>query len=66
MRARRRGLGLCLAVFGVLLWAAAAVLHLASAEPGGVSVGHLEARSLGIIAGGASVAGGIVLLATAG
>ncbi len=55
----KRVLGLGLAVFGGLLWAAAAVL------PDAALGGHMEARSLAIIVGGASVAGGIALLATA-
>jgi hypothetical protein len=62
---RRRTLGLGLVVLGAMLWAAAAALHLAAPVPGGVSIPHMEGRSLAIIAGGAAVAGGIVLIATA-
>jgi len=39
-------------------------LSLASHDDRDVSISHFEARSLGVIAGGASIVGGIILLAT--
>jgi hypothetical protein len=65
MRVRKRILGSALAVLGVLVWAISATLPLASEDHRGVSISHFEERSLGVIAGGASVVGGIILLATA-
>jgi len=64
-RKRARGIALA-AIFvavGMLLWVAAATLHVAPAQDRDVSFGHLEARSLGVVAGGVAVAGGIALLA---
>jgi hypothetical protein len=54
-----------LAVLGVIVWATAATLRLAPDDHQDVSIRHFEERSLGVIAGGASVVGGIILLATA-
>ena len=65
MRVRRRTLGAVLAVLGVIVWATAATLRLAPDDHQDVSIRHFEERSLGVIAGGASVVGGIILLATA-
>lgn len=58
---RRRGLGTILSLFGILLWFTAAP-YLAAADARDISLRHVEERSLGVIAGGVSVAGGIVLL----
>jgi len=59
---RRRGLGTILSLFGILLWFTAAAPYLAAADARNISLRHVEQRSLGVIAGGVSVAGGIVLL----
>ena len=65
MRVRKKILGAALAVLGVIVWATAATLRLAPDDHRDVSISHFEERSLGVIAGGASVVGGIILLATA-
>lgn len=54
-----------LAVVGVLLWAIAATLHVTAADARDVAVGHIGDRTLGIVAGGVAIAGGIALLAAA-
>lgn len=64
-RSIQKKLGVLLAVFGVSVWVSAAVLHIRPADVRDVAIGHIEARSLGIVGGGISVAGGIVLLAAA-
>ena len=65
MRVRRRTLGSVLAVLGVIVWAISATLRLAPDDHRDVSISHFEELSLGVIAGGAAVVGGIILLATA-
>ena len=65
MRQRKKILGAVLAVLGVAVWAISAALGFASGGQRDVSISHFEERSLGVIAGGASVVGGIILLATA-
>jgi hypothetical protein len=65
MRVRKRILGSALAVLGVMVWAMSATLGLASNDHRDVSISHFEELSLGVIAGGAAVVGGIILLATA-
>ncbi len=65
MRERKRFLGAALAVLGVTVWAMSAALGFSSDDQRDVSISHFEERSLGVIAGGASVVGGIILLATA-
>jgi hypothetical protein len=65
MRERNRILGAALAVLGVMIWAISATLGLASHDHRDVSISRFEELSIGVIAGGASVAGGIILLATA-
>jgi hypothetical protein len=65
MRMYQRRFGAGLAVSGVLVWAISAALHFGLGGHRDVSIAHFEARSLGVIAGGASVAGGVILLATA-
>jgi hypothetical protein len=64
-RTRKRTLGSALAVFGVLVWAVSATLRFAPDDHRDVSISHFEERSLGVIAGGAAVVSGIILLATA-
>ena len=65
MRERKKFLGAALAILGVTVWAISATLRLAPDDHRDVSISHFEERSLGVIAGGASVVGGIILLATA-
>jgi hypothetical protein len=65
MRERKKMLGAVLAVFGVMVWAVSATLGLASHDHRGVSMSQFEEISIGVIAGGASVVGAIILLATA-
>jgi hypothetical protein len=55
--------GTGLALVGVLLWVTAVVLHVAPADARDVTFPHIEARLLAIVTGGASVGGGIMLLA---
>jgi hypothetical protein len=65
MRARKRILGSALGVLGVTVGLMSAALGLASHDRRNVSISHFEELSIGVIAGGASVVGGIILLATA-
>jgi hypothetical protein len=65
MRERKKMLGAALAVLGVMVWAVSATLGLASHDRRGASISQFEELSIGVIAGGASVVGGIILLATA-
>ena len=64
-RSGKRGIGAALAVFGICLWVTAVTLHVAPPNMRDVSFPHLEARLIGIVTGGVSVTGGIVLLAAA-
>ncbi len=57
---RKRKLGLGLSLFGAVIWAAAVLVHL---TPPGQHLGHPTMVALAIIVGGASVAGGIALIA---
>jgi hypothetical protein len=50
------------ACLGVLLWVIAAV---ASANAGDVTIDHMMDRSLGVVAGGVFIVGGIALLVVA-
>jgi hypothetical protein len=61
--ALRRKLGTGLALFGLALWMTAIVLHVTPADARDVTVPHIEARLLAIVTGGASVGGGIILIA---
>ena len=61
----RRKMGWVLAALGMTVWVASGTLSLAVHDERDVSIPHFEARSLGVISGGAAVVGGIVLLATA-
>jgi hypothetical protein len=65
MRAQRRVLGTTLAVLGITVWVSSATLRLTSHDHRDVSIGHIEDRLVGVISGGALVAGGVILLATA-
>ena len=62
---RKRLCGSALIVLGTVLWAAAATLPLTGRSERDMSISYFEERCLGVIAGGASVVGGIILLATA-
>ena len=64
-RVRRRQLGSALMAFGILVWALSLAIHITASDNRDVSISYFEERSLGIIAGGASIIAGIVLLATA-
>ncbi len=61
--ARKRGIAAALAALGMSLWLAAVMLHVAPTDQRDVTFPHMKARLIGIVAGGASVVGGIVLLA---
>jgi hypothetical protein len=65
IRIYQKPIGTAFAALGVLVWATSAVLHFGPHNDLDVSISHFEVRSLGVIAGGASVIGGIILLATA-
>jgi hypothetical protein len=54
-----------LVVLAISLWAASAALRAMPRDRQEVSIAQLEERSIGVIAGGASIAAGIILLATA-
>lgn len=63
-RGWRRTLAASLALVGIMLWVAAVAVHVTPADARDVTFSHMEARLMGIVTGGASVAGGIILLAT--
>ena len=65
MRGRRKVLGTSLALLGFSLWVAAVVVRVTPVDVRDVTIPHIEARLLSIVAGGAAVAGGIVLMAAA-
>jgi hypothetical protein len=65
MRGYRRVLGTALAVLGMMVWTISATLRVTPREHSDVSIGHIEDRLVGVIAGGALVAGGVILLVTA-
>jgi small neutral amino acid transporter SnatA (MarC family) len=58
----RRKLGCALAVLGMIVWVVSATLPIIARN---VPLGDFEVRALGVIIGGAAVAGGIILFATA-
>ena len=64
-RARKRKIGAALAALGIFLWLSAVTQHVGPAGARDVTFPHMELRLLGIVVGGASVAGGIVLFAAA-
>ncbi|MGH7047198.1 MAG: hypothetical protein ACREE2_12520 [Stellaceae bacterium] len=64
-RSRKRGIGAALALLGISLWLGALLLHVTPLAERDVSFPNFEARMLGIVAGGVSVTGGIVLIAAA-
>jgi len=64
-RSRRRQLGWAFVAFGMLAWAVSLTVTLGARGNRDVSISYFEERSLGVIVGGASVAGGIILIALA-
>ncbi len=64
-RTRIKTAAAALAALGLLLWVIAATLHVTPADARDVALGHMGDRSLGIVAGGVSVAGSIALLMAA-
>ena len=62
-RACIRVVGAALALLGVLLWVIAAVAPAAAGED--VTIDHMIDRSIGVIAGGGAIVGGIALLVVA-
>ena len=64
-RSRVRAMAAALALLGLLLWVSAASLHVTPADQRDVDLGHVGDRSLGIVAGGVSIVGGIALLVAA-
>jgi len=62
---QKRGIGAALTVVGMSLWLAAVALHITPITERDVNFPHMEARLLAIVTGGASVTGGIALLASA-
>ena len=62
-RSLRRKLGIVLCAVGLVVWAVSAGWPVLGGR--GVSMPHFEARALGVIAGGAAVAVGVILIVTA-
>jgi hypothetical protein len=54
-----------LACLGLLLWVSAATLHVTPPSARDVDLGHTGDRSLGVVAGGIFIVGGIALLVIA-
>jgi hypothetical protein len=63
-RVRRRIAGAALSLLGLLVWAGASGLHLASLDPGLVRLDHFTQLFIGVVAGGALLVAGIMLLTT--
>jgi hypothetical protein len=59
---RKRLLGIALLAFGVLVWVLAIILSFTHWHFGPALLGRIETQFLGVILGGASMAGGILLL----
>ena len=53
------------ACLGLLLWVIAATLHVTPPSARDVDLGHTGDRSLGVVAGGVFIVGGIALLMAA-
>jgi hypothetical protein len=62
-RARRRISAAVLALIGVLTWAAAVNVHVTPADARDVNFSHVTMHLVGVITGGATLAGAIVLIA---
>jgi uncharacterized membrane protein YphA (DoxX/SURF4 family) len=58
----KKYLGVILVLSGVLFWMLVVAVPLTPLHVGLASLGHVEKQFLGVVAGGASVAGGIMLL----
>ena len=58
----KKYLGIILVLSGVLFWMLVVAVPLTPLHVGLASLGHVEKQFLGVVAGGASVAGGIMLL----
>ena len=59
---RKRAIGIILILSGVLFWMLVVAIPLTPLHVGLASLGHVEKESLGVVVGGASVVGGIILL----
>ena len=59
---RKKYLGITLVLSGVLFWMLVVAVPLIPLHVGLASLGHVEKQFLGVVAGGAAVAGGIILL----
>lgn len=64
-RRLRRKLGIALVILGMIIWAAVASLHLSADDAADVSTIHVEWLTIGVIAGGAVIAAGIIVFANA-
>jgi hypothetical protein len=60
---RRRVLAASLALFGIVLWVTAVAVQVTPSRARDVNLPYFEERLLGIVIGGAAVAGGIILIA---
>jgi uncharacterized membrane protein YphA (DoxX/SURF4 family) len=58
----KKYLGITLVLSGVLFWMLVVAVPLTQLHVGFAPLGHVEKQFLGVVAGGASVAGGIILL----
>ena len=58
----KKYLGLIFVISGVLFWMLVIAVPLTPLHVGLASLGHVEKQFLGVVAGGASVVGGIMLL----
>jgi hypothetical protein len=59
---RKKYLGITLVILGVLFWLLVAAVPLTPLHVGLASLDHVGKQFLGVVAGGVSVAGGIILL----
>jgi hypothetical protein len=59
---RKKYLGITLVILGALFWLLVAAVPLTPLHVGLASLDHVGKQFLGVVAGGASVAGGIILL----
>ena len=59
---RKKYFGITFVMSGVLFWMLVVAVPLTPLHVGLASLGHVEKQFLGVVAGGASVAGGIMLL----
>jgi uncharacterized membrane protein len=64
-RTHVRRLAATFAFLGLAIWVLAVTLRIAPADTRDVSVSHIGDRLVGIVAGGALIAGGIALFAAA-